>query len=157
VGLNTKTLRTATLALIYSAAEYYAPVWCCSKHTRLVDKPIHDALRLMTGCLYPTPINNLFVLAGISPTELCRKTATFVSSLPPYDPEHLLYDRLLFTPTVIQQWEIKSRHHFVPAALELLKDLNKSNTTAAFWADRKWNTEWQKNNSHFLTTGNDPI
>jgi len=32
----------------------------------------------------------------------------------------------------------------VPAALELLKDLDKSNTTAAFWADHKWNTEWQK-------------
>jgi len=37
----------------------------------------------------------------------------------------------LFTPTT-QQRELESRHPFVPAALELLKDLDKSNTTAAF-------------------------
>ncbi|XP_076823231.1 uncharacterized protein LOC143469422 [Clavelina lepadiformis] len=33
-GGGTKTLRTATLALIYSTAEYCAPVWCRSSHTR---------------------------------------------------------------------------------------------------------------------------
>jgi len=66
------------------------------------------------------------------------------------NPEHLLHDRLLFTSTT-QQRELKSRHPFVPAALELLKDLDKSNTTAAFWADHKWNTEWQKNTSRFHT------
>jgi len=32
-------------------------------------------------------------------------------------------------------------NHFIPAALKLLKDLDKSNTTAASWADHKWNTE----------------
>jgi len=37
------------------------------------------------------------------------------------------------------------------AALELLKDLDKSDTTAALWADRKWNTEWQKNSSRLHT------
>jgi len=39
----------------------------------------------------------------------------------------------------MQQWELKSRHPFVPAALELLEDLDKSNTNAALWADHKWN------------------
>jgi len=33
------------------------------------------------------------------------------------------------------------------AALELLKDLDKSNATATSWADHKWNMEWQKNTS----------
>jgi len=60
------------------------------------------------------------------------------------NPEHLLHDRLLFTPTT-QQRELKSRHPFVPAALELLKDLDKSNTTETLWADHNWNMEWQKN------------
>ena len=60
-----------TLALINSAAEYCAPVWGRSAHIRLMDKPINNVLRLVTGCLRPTPTYNLFVLSGISPTELC--------------------------------------------------------------------------------------
>jgi len=66
------------------------------------------------------------------------------------DSEHLFYDRLLSTPTT-QQRELKSRHPFVSAALELLKDLVKTNTTAAFWADHKGNAEWQKNTSRLHT------
>jgi len=59
----------------FAAAEYCSPVRCRSKHTHLIDKPIHDALRLVTGCLRPTPIDNLFVLEGITFTELRRKRA----------------------------------------------------------------------------------
>jgi len=66
------------------------------------------------------------------------------------DSEHLLHVRLLFTP-ITQQRELKSRHPFVPAALKLLKDLDKFNTTASFWADQKWNTEWQKNTPRLHT------
>jgi len=103
-------------------------------------------LRLVTGYLHPTPIDNLFVLAGITPTKLCRKRATLSLARRTMDPEHFLHDRLLFIPTA-QQRELKSRHPFVPSALELLKDLDKSNVIAAFWSDHKWNTEWQKNTS----------
>jgi len=107
----------------------------------LLTSPIHDALRLVTGCFRPTPIDNLFVLAGITLTELRRKRAILSLARRAMDPEHLLYDRLLFSPTT-QQRDLKSRHPFVPAALELLKDLDKSNTTAASWADHRWNMEW---------------
>ena len=34
-GAGAKTLRIATLSLVYSTAEYCAPVWCRSAHTRL--------------------------------------------------------------------------------------------------------------------------
>ena len=50
-----KTLRIATLSLVYSAAEYCAPVWCRSTHTRLIDSVLNDALRIVTGCLRPIP------------------------------------------------------------------------------------------------------
>jgi len=36
-GAGAITLRTATLALVHLIAEYCAPVWCRSAHTRLVD------------------------------------------------------------------------------------------------------------------------
>jgi len=70
------TLRTATIALVHATAEYCAPVWCRSAHTRLIDSTINDALRIVTGCLRPTPADNLPILAGIQPAELRRKGAT---------------------------------------------------------------------------------
>jgi len=75
-GAGATTLRAATLALVHSTAEYCAPVWCRSAHTRLIDPTINDALRIVTGCLLPTPADNLPILAGIQPAELRRRGAT---------------------------------------------------------------------------------
>ena len=74
-GASATILRTATLALVRSAAKYCAPAWCRSAHTRLTDRPINDALRIVSGCLSPTPTDNLLVLSGTQPTELRRKKA----------------------------------------------------------------------------------
>ena len=54
-GAGATSLRVTTLALAHSAAEYCAPDWCRSAHTRLIDPAINDALRIVTGCLRPTP------------------------------------------------------------------------------------------------------
>ena len=64
-GASAKTLRTAALSLVYSTAEYCAPVWCRSMHTRLIHSVLNDTLRIVTGCLRPTPSINLPVLSGI--------------------------------------------------------------------------------------------
>ena len=40
-GAGATTMRIATLALVHSVAEYYAPVWCRSAHTRIID-PVAD-------------------------------------------------------------------------------------------------------------------
>ena len=77
-GAGETTLRTATLALVHSTVEYYAPVWCRSAHTRLIDHAIKDALRIVTGCLRPTPADNLPILAGIQPAE-ARRIGTTLS------------------------------------------------------------------------------
>ena len=45
-------------------AEYCVPVLCCSAHTRL-----NVALRFVSGCLCPTPVDNLPILAGIQAAE----------------------------------------------------------------------------------------
>ena len=145
-GAGAMTLRTATLALVHSAAEYCAPVWSRSAHTRLIDKPINDALRIVTGCLRPTPTDNLYVLAGIQPSELRRKQAVLSLACRAQEPEHLLHNRLSSLPYGGHR-QLKSRHPFVPAALELLNDLNKTNIGAAHWADYRWNMEWQGNTS----------
>ena len=54
-----KTLCIATLSLVYSTAQYCAPVWYRSAHTRLIDSVLNDALRMVTGWLRPTPMDYL--------------------------------------------------------------------------------------------------
>ena len=81
-GAGAKTLRIATLSLVYSAAEYCAPVWCRSAHTRLIDSVLNDALHIVTGCLHPTPTDHLPVLSGIQPAELRRTGSDTLLGLP---------------------------------------------------------------------------
>ena len=52
-GASAKTLRIATLSLVYSTADYCAPVWCRSAHTRLIDSVLNDALRIVTRWCVP--------------------------------------------------------------------------------------------------------
>ena len=65
-GAGAKTLRIATLSLVYSAAEYFAPVWYRSAHTRLIDSVLNDALRIVTGWLRPTPTDHLYMYSQAS-------------------------------------------------------------------------------------------
>jgi len=93
-GAGAATLRRANLALVHSTAEYCAPVWCRSAHTRLIDPAINKVLRIVTGCLRPTPADNLPILADIQPTELRRNGATLSLARRAMKPGHLLHPAL---------------------------------------------------------------
>ena len=94
-GAGAKTLRIATLSPVYLTAEYCAPVWCCSAHTRLIDSVLNDALRIVTGCLLPTPMDHLLVLSGIQPPELCQLGAKLsLAHRGSLNPDHILYGLL---------------------------------------------------------------
>ena len=142
-GAGARSLRIATLALIHSAAEYCAPVWSQSAHTHLIDNPINDALRLVTGYLHTTPTDNLFVLSGITPTELRRKRATLSFACRAQESGSLLDDRLTSLPYGRHR-QLKSRHPFMSGALELLRDTNEQGTSAARWADHRWSIGWRE-------------
>ena len=75
-GAGAKTLRIATLSLVHSTAEYCVPVRCRSAHTSLIDNVLNDALRIVTGCLRPTPTDHLPILSGMQSAELRRLGAT---------------------------------------------------------------------------------
>ena len=91
-GAGAKTLRIATSSLVYSTAEYCAPVLCGSAHTRLIDSVLNDALHIVTGCLRPTPTDRLPVLSGIQPDELRRIGATLsLAHCGSLDPDYILY------------------------------------------------------------------
>ena len=114
-GAGAKTVRIATLSLVYSTAKYCAPVWCRSAHTRLIDSVLNDALRIVTGCLRPTPTDHLPVLSGIQPAELRRLGATLsLAHRGSLHPDHILYD-LLSGSSDTRQVRLRSRRPFVPA------------------------------------------
>ena len=100
-GAGATTLRTATLALIHSTAE------CCAStaflrrisHTRPTDLTINHTLRTVTGCLHPTQVDNLPILAGIQPAELCRKGAPLSLACRAMEPGHLLHSALTCPPS----------------------------------------------------------
>ena len=139
--------RIATLSLVYSAAEYCAPVWCRSAHTRLIDSVLNDALRMVTGCLRPTPTDHLPVLSGIQPAELRRMGATlslaYCGSL---DPDHILYG-LFSGSSDTHQVRLRSRRPFVPGARNLLDNLARLGIRASEWTNHKWKTEYCDNAS----------
>ena len=149
-GAGAKTLRIATLSLVYSTAEYYVPVWCRSAHTRLIDSVLNDALRIVTGCLRPTPTDYLPVLSGIQPAELRRMGATLsLAHRGSLDPDHILYG-LLSGSSDTGQVRLRSRRSFVTAAWNLLDNLARLGIRASEWTNHKWKTEICENPGSML-------
>ena len=146
-GAGAKTLRTAALSLVYSTAEYCAPVWCHSTRTRFINSVLNDALRIVTGCLRPTPIGHLPILSGIQPAELRRLRATlslgYRGSL---DPDHILYG-LLSGSSDARQERLRSRRPFVPATRNLLDNLAGLGIRASEWTNHKWNVQYCESTS----------
>ena len=146
-GAGAKTLLISTLSLVYSTADYCAPVWCRSAQTRLIDSVLNDALRIVTGCLRPTPTDHLPVLSGIQPAELRRLEATLsLAYRGSLDPNHILYG-LLSGSSDTRQVRLRSRHPFVPAARNLLNNLARLGIRASERTNHKWNAEYCENAS----------
>ena len=147
-GAGASVLHAATLALVYSTAEYCAPVWCRSAHTHLIDPVINNALRIVTKCLLPTPTDYPAVLAGIPPAELRRRQATLTLARRALEPNHLLHHKIISSELRRSQ-RLKSRHPFVPAAREPLSNLNQLDIKEADWAEHLWKSEWNNCNTRF--------
>ena len=146
-GAGAKTLCIATLSLVYSTAEYCAPVWCCSAHTRLNDSVLNNALRIVTGCLRHTPTDHLPVHLGIQPAGLRRMGATLsLSHRGSLDPDNILYS-LLSGSSDTRQVRLRSRRPFVAAVRNLLDNLARFDIRASEWKNHKWKTEYCENAS----------
>jgi len=126
-----------------------APAWWRGAHARLNDPTINDALRIVTGCLRPTPADNLPVLAGIQPAELRRSAPTLSLGRRAMETGHLLHSALT-RPTSAVTRRLKSRHPFVPTAQQLIS-FSDNNIRAAQWVDHQWNAEWADNPTRLRT------
>ena len=71
-GANANTIRTSALALSYSMAEYAAPVWARLPHAQILNTELNSACRAVTGCLKPTNLEDLYLLAVIAPPDIRR-------------------------------------------------------------------------------------
>lgn len=74
-GSSADTLRSSALGLVYSAAEYAAPVWTHSCHTNKIETQLNDTMRIISGTIRSTPRHWLPVLSHIPPPELRRMNA----------------------------------------------------------------------------------
>ena len=53
-------------------AEYAAPVWARSSHAQKLNPELNSACRAVTGCLKPTNVEDLYLMAGIAPPDIRR-------------------------------------------------------------------------------------
>ena len=140
-GAGAKTMRISALSLVYSTAEYCAPFWCGSTHTRLIDSILNDALLSVSGCLRPTPTEDLPILAGIQPAELRRLGAALsLANRAIHDPDHVLHRQLVGQNA--HRGRLRSRRTFVPAAWKLLGSLSKLDIRVKQWTKHKWNANY---------------
>ena len=124
-------------------------IWMCNV--------LNDALRIVTGCLRPSPTDHLPVLSGIQPAELCRLGATLsLVHRGSLDPNHILYG-LLSRSTDTRQVRLRSRRPFMPAAQNLLDNLARLGIRTSEWTNHKWKTEYCENASriHAFVPGTD--
>ena len=122
---------------------------------------LNDALRIVTGCLRPTPTDHLFVLSGIQPAELRRLGATLsLAYRGSLYPDHILHGLLSWSSDT-RKVRQRSRRPFVPAAWNLLNNLARIGIRASEWTNHKWNAEYCENASRLRTfvpeTGARPV
>ena len=74
-GCNASTLRPSCLALCYSAVEYACPVWIRFTYARKLNPALHVCCRIISGCLKPTNLDSVHLLAAIAPPHITRTVA----------------------------------------------------------------------------------
>ena len=108
-GTNASTIGTRALALCYSTAEHAAPVWARSSHANKLNPVLNQACRSITGCLNPTNVEDLYLIAGIAPPDIRREVCARVErTKQTKDEKHSLFGH---TPAPAH---LKSRHPLLP-------------------------------------------
>ena len=134
-GPNAKTLRIAALAIVYSSAEYATPVWSRSSHTKKLDVSLNGTMRIITGCVKPTPTHLLPVLSRIAPAKLRRNYVTNKICHHAWANKEHPRHSLVPDPQNLRP-RLKSRHPFYRHAAE--------HHNCDHGIIEAWNEEWNK-------------
>ena len=139
-GASTTMLRISTQELVFSTAEYCAPVWCRSSHTKKLDTTLNNALHTVSGCLCAMAVNQLPILVGITPPTFQREAAVLVlSRKATNNGDYLLHQIATKTP---QRARLKSRRPFAEHAHQLLRS-TPADVYRGMWLTHRWSEEWQ--------------
>ena len=104
----------SSFVLCYYTTEYACPVWERSKHVSKLDPALKEACRSITGCLRPTSVDNVYLLAGIAPPGVRRATTSRQKrKKQTEDPRHSLYSHEPVNK------RLKSRNSFVHSVTPL--------------------------------------
>ncbi|KAL4135432.1 hypothetical protein QTP88_007041 [Uroleucon formosanum] len=144
-GASTETLRTSALALVYSAAEYAAPVWLNSAHCSKIDVQLNSTMRVITSVVKTTPTQWLPVLCNIHPPHIRRFTATTREWSKYKCNEKLPINKDIPTNRTSR---LKSRKPVCLIAKDLIE--NKFN------GDNDWRSKWSLSNPDSHQLINDP-
>ncbi|XP_030760805.1 uncharacterized protein LOC115885916 [Sitophilus oryzae] len=131
-GSSASTLRSSALGLVYPVAEYCAPVWLNSKHTRMVDTQLNQTMRIISGTIRPTPTIWLPTLSNIAPSNLRRAHALVRE-----------FNKIMNNPQLqvhddvphIQGNRLRSRHPPLKTAYELHQN--------DFDINERWREKWE--------------
>ena len=79
-GANASTIRTTAFNMLFCgySVEYAAPVWARSSHAQKLNRELNSACRAVTGCLKPSNVEDLYLLAGIAPPDIRRDVCAWV-------------------------------------------------------------------------------
>ena len=136
-GASFDVLRSSALALCYSCAEYCSPIWMQSAHTKKIDIALHDSMRLISGCIRSTPIDNLPILSGIEPPDIRRGKLSLRLHQRATATDHLLHGKLVsgafYKRRLKSRNPLSARHHG-PAP----------ETDADIWATNEWKRRWSQ-------------
>ena len=103
---------------------------------------VNDALHVVTRCLRPIPTEDLQVLAGIQPAELCQLRGTLaLANCAIHDTNHVLHGRLVGQQDA-HQGRLRLRRSFIPAAWKLLDSLPELDIRVKQWTKHKWDVDY---------------
>lgn len=133
-GSSASTLRSTALGLVYPVAEYCAPVWLNSSHTKRVDVQLNQTMRIISGTITATPTYWLPALSHIAPPKIRREQA-LVREYNKINADPVLRSHVETSGQDISR--LRSRNPPLKTA-KILIDTN-------FNITERWKDDWEKN------------
>ena len=145
-GSNFDLLQTSVLALSYSTAEYCCPVWADSRHTRKLDSALNEGMRLISGAIRSTPVEQLPVLSGIIPPDIRRQTQKYKLFATARNSEtHMLHRKVIAESLDTNHSRLTTRKPLLRQARGIGQN-GEATTTPNTWAINKWQDRWNNSN-----------
>ena len=122
-------------------------MWGRSSHSRLVDVSLNASLRTITGCLRPTQVDQLLVLAELAPSALRREAETLVLGRRACQHDHLLQDVI---GKSTHQKRCKSRRPLTHHAQQLVSSVHPQETVTHL-TQARWTESWASTTTRLHT------